>query len=53
MKTYEYITKRSNYAGDLDELDIFLNEMGQDGWELAGITGQVGFPICIFKREKR
>lgn len=51
MKKFEYITKRIPYAGDLIDLDKALNEFGEEGWELCGITGNVGFPICVFKKE--
>ena len=53
MKKFEYITKRIPYAGDLEELDYALNELGKEGWELCAMTGNIGFPICTFKKEMK
>jgi hypothetical protein len=63
MKKYEYHTQvidtKGLFGGKIDaaEFNQFLNEMGQQGWELIEATasnqayGGTGYLICIFKRE--
>ncbi|MCL2616757.1 MAG: DUF4177 domain-containing protein [Defluviitaleaceae bacterium] len=62
MKKYEYTTVRVFPKGlvskvDTDELEAMLNEMGQEGWQLAGTptdrysSGTIHYIICVFMRE--
>jgi hypothetical protein len=64
MKKFEYntlqIEAQGTWVGKIDDANFKqkLNEMGENGWELVGITafnigfGQTGWIICAFKREK-
>ena len=64
MKKFEYETLKIDAKGfwggkiDDDNFKQKLNEMGQNGWELVGMTasnlayGQTRWIICTFKREK-
>ena len=63
MKKFEYETLKIDAKGilggnvDDDNFKQKLNEMGQNGWELVGMTasnfayGQTRWIICTFKRE--
>ena len=60
MKKFEYDTLNIDVKGvfggkvDDDNFKQKLNEMGQNGWELVGMTASnlsARWIICIFKRE--
>ena len=63
MKKFEYntltIDAKGVWGGKVAEENFKqkLNEMGQNGWELVGMTnsnqayGQTRYIICTFKRE--
>ena len=66
MKQFEYKTLAFEPSGnwlkiirlDTSELEITLNEMGEDGWELTNTVdyasgGSTYKIILFFKREKR
>lgn len=63
MRRFEYETLLIDAKGisgkvDCDKFKQKLNEMGQYGWELVGMTasnqysGQTRRIVCTFKREK-
>jgi len=61
MKKFEYkvvqIKKGAFTSGEkyAEQIELELNALGADGWELVEITGNVsleGFIIQIFKRER-
>lgn len=47
MKTFEYLTE---YFKDLN--DDYLNNYGDEGWELVVVIPGTYLNTCVFKREK-
>ena len=56
MKQFEYKYETVDiYLGQYDVLQVFLNKMGAQGWELVSADFRHVFNdyyACIFKREK-
>ena len=60
MKKFEYKVdghglteeQQQKYAGELSKIELHLNSLGDDGWEVAGIVSMLGNYLTFFKREK-
>jgi hypothetical protein len=52
MKKYEYKTE-TFYHNSSDEVEVWLNEQGQEGWRLVKTTQMYGsdFEEYLFERE--
>ena len=49
MKKFEY--KIVNFSGTKDDIEVFLNHLGSNGWELMNTKLDGTTNIFIFKRE--